>query len=113
MKMTDIKEKNLASMAHARVEEFSEPPLDLLFLRATAQVARKLGKVNEAIVEAAWPDSRQRSRDMAKVGHLGLLLVFHALHWLVPKPTLLQQLQPVNLVIPPCILRCQPLHSVV
>ena len=95
MKMTDIKEKNLASMAHARVEEFSEPPLDLLFLRATAQVARKpgfagsqnesftkssLGKVNEAIVEAAWPGSRQRSRDVAEVGHLGLLWVVHAPH---------------------------------
>ena len=43
MKMTDIKEKNLASMAHARVEEFSEPPLDLLFLGAAAQVTRKPG----------------------------------------------------------------------
>ena len=53
-----------------------------------------LGKLNGAIVEAAWPDSGQGSRDMAKVGHLGLLWIFHAFHRVVPKSTVLQQLQP-------------------
>ena len=53
-----------------------------------------LGKLNGAIVETAWPYSRQGSGDMAKIGHLGLLWIFHALHWAVPKPTVLQQLQP-------------------
>ena len=34
---------NLAGMAHARVEEFSEPARDLFFLRAAAQVLPKPG----------------------------------------------------------------------